>query len=106
MIIQSINDNSIDFQILLLYNHRKKHYKILIFKYDKLIRKFDEINALIQKTIFAINQFYIKKIEIYFYDIFLILQKKISFFDYKHIMFIEKNYHKLRKKFKNQNVKK
>ena len=59
----AVSDNSIDFQILSLYNHRKKHYKILIFKYDKLVRKFDEINAFIQKTIFAVNQFYIKKIK-------------------------------------------
>ena len=101
-----MNDNSIAFEILSLYNHRKKHYKILIFKYVKLTRKFDEINAFNQKTISAINQFYIKKIEIYFYDIFLTFQKKVSFFDYECMMFIEKNYHKLRKKFKNQNVKK
>ena len=65
----AVNDNLIVFKILFLYNHRKKHYKILIFKYDKLIRKFDKINAFIQKTISAINQFYIKKIEIHFYHI-------------------------------------
>ena len=43
----AVSDNLIDFQTLSLYNHRKKHYKTLIFKYDKLVRKFDEINALI-----------------------------------------------------------
>ena len=102
----AVNNNSIDIQILSLYNDRKKHYKILIFKYDKLIRKFDKTNALIQKTISTTNQFYIEKIEIHFYDILLIFQKKISFFDYERMMFIEKNYHKLRKEFKNQNVKK
>ena len=55
-----MSDNSIDFEVLSLYNHQKKHYKILISKYDKLIREFNEINARIQKTIFAANQFYIK----------------------------------------------
>ena len=101
-----VSNNSIDFQILFLYNYYKKHYQVLIFKYDKLIREFDKINTFIQKTIFAANQFYIKKIEIYLYDIFLTFQKKILFFDYERIMFMEKNYHTLRKESKNQNVKK
>ena len=72
----AVNNNSIDFQILSLYNYQKKHYKILIFKYDKLIRKFDEINAFIPKTISAANSSYIKKIETHFYDILLTFQKK------------------------------
>ena len=29
------------------YYFKKEYYKILIFKYDKIIREFDEINALI-----------------------------------------------------------
>ena len=102
----AVIDNSIAFEILSLYNHRKKHYKILIFKYDKFIQKFDKKNAFIQKTISATTQFYIKQTETYFYDILVILQKKLLFSDYEHIIFIEKKYHRLCKKFKNHNVKK
>ena len=58
------------------YHFKKKHYKILISKYDKIVREFDEINALIQKTIFDVNQFYVKRFNTHSYDIFLILQKK------------------------------
>ena len=37
------------------YYFKKKHYKILMSKYDKIVREFDEINVLIQKTIFDVN---------------------------------------------------
>ena len=60
----AVSDHSIDFQNLSLYNYQKKHYKILISKYDRLVRKIDEISAFIQKTISVVNQFYIKKIEL------------------------------------------
>ena len=43
----AVNDNSIASKVLFLYNHRKKHYKILTLRYDKLVREFDIINALI-----------------------------------------------------------
>ena len=86
------------------YHLEGKHYKILISRYDKIIREFDEINALFQRTIFDVNQFYIKKSDIYSYDILLILQKKMFSSDYECLMTIETNYHKIRKSSKNQNV--
>ena len=87
------------------YHFKKEHYKILISRYNKIVREFDEINALIQKIIFDVNQFYIKRFNIHFYDIFLILQKKTFSFDYERLMTIEANYHRIRKDSKNQNVK-
>ena len=66
-------------------------------KYDKIIREFDEINVLIQKTIFEVNQFYIKRFDIHSYDILLILQKKTSLSDYERLMIIEANYHRIKK---------
>ena len=88
------------------YHFKKKHYKILMSRYDKIVREFDEINVLIQKTIFDANQFYVKRSDIHSYDIFLTLQKKTFSFDYERLMIIEANYHKIRKESKNQNVKK
>ena len=87
------------------YHLKKEHYKILISKYDKIIREFDEINALIQETIFDVNQFYIKRSDIHFYDILLTLQKKTFSFNYERLMIIEANYHRIRKDSKNQDVK-
>ena len=93
-----------DSESLASYHFKKEHYKILISKYDKIVRKFDEINALIQKTIFDVNQFYIKRFDTHFYDILLILQKKMFSFDYERLMIIEANYHRIRKNSKNQDV--
>ena len=93
-----------DSEFFASYHFKKKHYKILMSKYDKIVREFDEINALIQKTIFDANQFYVKKSDIHSYDIFLILQKKTFSSDYERLMIIEANYHRIRKESKNQNV--
>ena len=87
------------------YYFKKEDYKILISKYDKIIRELDEINALIQKTIFDVNQSYIKKSDIHSYDILLILQKKMFLSDYESLMTIEANYHRIRKYSKNQDVR-
>ena len=93
-----------DSEFLVSYHLKKKHYKILMSKYDKIIREFDEINALIQKTIFDANQSYIKRSDIYSYDILLTLQKKTFSSDYERLMIIEANYHRIRKESKNQDV--
>ena len=86
------------------YHFKKKHYKILISRYDKIVREFDEINALIQETIFDVNQFYVKRSDTHSYDIFLTLQKKTFSSDYERLMIIEANYHRIRKDSKNQDV--
>ena len=83
------------------YHLKKKHYKILMSKYDEIVREFDEINALIQKTIFDANQFYVKRFDTHSYDILLILQKKTFSSDYERLMIIEANYHRIRKESKN-----
>ena len=93
-----------DSEFFVSYHLKKKHYKILMSKYDKIIREFDEINTLIQETIFDVNQFYIKRFDTDFYDILLTLQKKTFSFDYERLMIIEANYHRIRKNSKNQNV--
>ena len=67
------------------YHFKKKHYKILMSKFE-------------------INQSYIKKSDIYSYDILLTLQKKTFSFDYERLMIIEANYHRIKKESKNQNV--
>ena len=93
-----------DSESLASYHLKKKHYKILMSKYDKIVREFDEINALIQKTIFDANQSYIKRFDTHSYDIFLTLQKKTFSSDYERLMIIETNYHRIRKESKNQDV--
>ena len=75
----AVNNNLINFETLSLYHHQKKHYRMLTYKYDKLVRKFNKINALIQKTISATNPFSIKIIQTYFYNILLTFQKNIIF---------------------------
>ena len=87
------------------YHFKKEHYKIMISRYDKIIREFDEINALIQETIFDNNQFYIKRFDTHSYDILLTLQKKTFSSNYERLMIIEANYHRIKKDSKNQDVK-
>ena len=95
-----------DSEFLVSYHLKKKHYKILMSRYDKIVREFDEINALIQKTIFDANQIYVKKFDTHSYDILLTLQKKTFSSDYERLMIIEANYHRIRKESKNQDVEK
>ena len=78
-----------DSETLAAYHLKKEHYKILVSRYDKLVRGFDEINALIQKTISGANQSFVKKSGTHPYDILLTLQKKVSPSDYGRLMAIE-----------------
>ena len=93
-----------DPETLAAYHLKKEHYKILISRYDKLVRGFDEINALIQETISGANQSFVKKSETHPCDILLTLQKKVSPSDYERLMAIETDYHRIRKGPKNQDV--
>ena len=93
-----------DPESLASYHLKKEHYKILVSRYDKIVRGFDEINALIQETISGANQAYVKRSGTHPYDILLTLQKKASPSDYGRLMAIEADYHRIRKGPKNQDV--